>query len=106
MRLVGAQVRVDLVVTRKSQRNEKPDAGSGVRMCMHPTRETRAHTVRGICERYPTHERTKSKNCEDNTMSPADVAGRGCRYIPTWGSELEGTAGLSIKESAELVFLA
>lgn len=53
-------------------------------------------TVSGIYERYL--ERKKSKNYGDNTMSPAS-ARRGCRYVPTWGTELENTSGLSIKES-------
>lgn len=104
MRL-GAQSRVDLVVTRKLQGNSKRGTAYA---CACTIRGTRVHAVRGMRGGI-LYERKASKNYGDNTMLSGG-ARRRCRYVPTWEPGWRTLADCQLKkmqeEETELVCLA
>lgn len=81
MRLLGAQVALGSVVIRKST-NAQTTAYAHV---------LGIHAARGMRERRLLQERERGKYECKNGKEQYDVAGRGCRYVPTRGTELWGT---------------
>lgn len=95
MRLLGARVRVSLVVTRKSRGNQHT--------CVHTCAyifEERVCAWREVCANgilYGRKGECESKKSRVETIR-CRRARRGCRRVPTWDNRAGERGGLSIRE--------
>lgn len=86
MRLLGAQVAVGPVVTRKSQ-GKSTNAQRTTYAHVHGIHAAREKQIE-VCAKDISYGRKRGKYKCKNLKEQYNVAGRECRYVPTRGTEL------------------